>query len=111
MSIEFEKRVQVNKILESQLPEFVVADFPLAVDFLKTYYNSLEYQGSAGDIIENFDRYIKVDNLVPEVIVGLTSITADVSTTDTVINVPSTKGFPSEYGLIKINDETNNRIC
>ena len=84
MSIEFEKRVQVNKILESQLPEFVVADFPLAVDFLKTYYNSLEYQGSAGDIIENFDRYIKVDNLVPEVITGKTTLTSDISITDVI---------------------------
>tara|TARA_B100000965_G_scaffold276008_1_gene233869 strand:+ start:2787 stop:17753 length:14967 start_codon:yes stop_codon:yes gene_type:complete len=108
MSIEFEKRVQVNKILESQLPEFVVADFPLAVDFLKTYYNSLEYQGSAGDIIENFDRYIKVDNLVPEVITGKTTLTSDISITDVInptINVDSTKGFPAEYGLLKIDDE------
>ena len=105
MSIEFEKRVQVNKILESQLPEFVVADFPLAVDFLKTYYNSLEYQGSAGDIIENFDRYIKVDNLVPEVITGSSTLVDGISDSSTTITVDSTKGFPAEYGLLKIDDE------
>jgi len=105
MSIEFDKKVQVNKILESQLPEFVVADFPLAVDFLKTYYHSQEYQGSAGDLIDNFDRYIKVDNLVPEVITGSVTLIDAIDTSSTTITVDSTKGFPSEYGLLKIDDE------
>ena len=36
MSIGIDKRVQVNRIVESQLPEFVRSDFPLAVDFFKT---------------------------------------------------------------------------
>ncbi|MEC8551631.1 MAG: hypothetical protein VXY93_14135, partial [Pseudomonadota bacterium] len=55
--------------------------------------------------INNFDQYLKVDNLVPEVVVGVTSITTGIASTDTTINVPSTKGFPSEYGLLKIDDE------
>ena len=105
MSIEFDKRVQVNKIIESQLPEFVVADFPLATDFLKQYYISQEYQGGATDLIDNLDRYLKVDNLVPEVITGTTNLPADISASDTTITVASTKGFPSSYGLIKIDDE------
>ena len=44
MSLEFEKRVQVNKIIESQLPEYLVADFPQAVEFFRQYYISQEYQ-------------------------------------------------------------------
>ncbi len=105
MSIEFDKRVQVNKIIESQLPEFVVADFPLATDFLKQYYLSQEYQGGVTDLIDNLDRYLKVDNLVPEVISGTTSLSADITSSDTTITVTSTKGYPSSYGLIKIDDE------
>ena len=100
-----DKRIQVNTIIENQLPEFVVSDFPNAIEFFKQYYISQEFQGGASDIINNFDHYLKVDNLVPEVVVGLTTITADVSSSDTTITVPSTKGFPSEYGLLKINDE------
>ena len=100
-----DKRIQVNIIIENQLPEFVVSDFPNAIEFFKQYYISQEFQGGASDIINNFDHYLKVDNLVPEVVVGLTTITADVSSSDTTITVPSTKGFPSEYGLLKINDE------
>ena len=102
---QFDKRIKVNTIIENQLPEFVTADFPNAVEFFKQYYISQEFQGGASDIIQNFDQYIKVDNLVPEVVVGLTSITAGVASTDTTINVTSTKGFPDEYGLLKIDNE------
>ena len=100
-----DKRIQVNTIIENQLPEFVVSDFPNATEFLKQYYISQEFQGGTSDLINNFDLYLKVDNLVPEVVVGLTTISADVSSSDTTITVPSTKGFPNEYGLLKINDE------
>jgi len=105
MSLEFDKRVQVNKIVESQLPEFVVADFPLTTDFLKQYYISQEYQGGPTDLIDNLDRYLKVDNLVPEVVTGTTTLSTDIITSDTTITVASTKGFPKEYGLLKIDDE------
>jgi len=101
----FEKRVQLNKIIESQLPEFLVADFPKAVDFFKQYYISQEYQGGNIDLVDNLDRYIKVDNLVPEVIVGSTTLSSDIDASATTISVESTKGFPDDYGLLKINDE------
>ena len=100
-----DKRIQVNTIIENQLPDFVLDDFPNAVEFLKQYYISQEFQGGPSDLISNFDQYLKADNLVPEVIVGFTTTTASISTTDTTINVSSTKGFPSEYGLLKIDDE------
>ena len=100
-----DKRIQVNTIIENQLPEFVVSDFPKATEFLKQYFISQEFQGGAADLINNFDQYIKPDNLVPESVVGITSISSAITSTDTIIEVPSTKGFPSEYGLIKIDNE------
>ncbi|MEC8552789.1 MAG: hypothetical protein VXY93_20010, partial [Pseudomonadota bacterium] len=102
---QFDKRIKVNTIIENQLPEFILADFPKASEFFKQYYISQEFQGGPSDLINNLDQYLKVDNLVPEVVVGLTSITSAIDSTDTTISVPSTKGFPSEYGLLKINDE------
>ena len=102
---QFDKRIQVNQIIENQLPEFVVTDFPNATEFLKQYYISQEFQGGPSDLITNFDQYLKPDNLVPEVVIGTTTISSDISSTDDIITVPSTKGFPSEYGLLKINDE------
>jgi len=102
---QFEKRVQLNKIIESQLPEFLVVDFPKAVEFFKQYYISQEFQGGNIDLIDNLDRYIKLDNLVPEVVIGKTTLSSAIDADDDVINVTSTKGFPDEYGLLKINDE------
>lgn len=103
--LDFEKRVQINKIIESQLPEFIVSDFPKATEFFKQYYISQEFQGGVTDIVENLDQYLKLDNLVPEVIVGSTSLSNDISSSVGIITVTSTKGFPSEYGLLKIDDE------
>ena len=102
---QIDKRIQVNTIIENQLPEFVVSDFPNATEFLKQYYHSQEFQGGPSDIINNLDQYIKSDNLVPEVVVGITTISSTIDSSDTTITVPSTKGFPSEYGLLKIDDE------
>ena len=102
---DFEKRVQINKIIESQLPEFLVSDFPKATDFFRQYYISQEFQGGNVDIVENLDQYLKLDNLVPEVVVGSTTLSNSISESSEVIEVASTKGFPSEYGLLKIDDE------
>ena len=102
---QFDKRISVNTIIENQLPDFLLSDFPNAVDFFKQYYISQEFQGGSSDLINNFDQYLKVDNLVPEVVVGETNLSSTISATDTEIFVSSTKGFPSEYGLIKIDDE------
>ena len=100
-----DKRIQVNTIIENQLPDFVVSDFPNATEFFKQYYISQEFQGGASDLITNLDQYLKSDNLVPEVVVGVSSISSSISSSDTTITVASTKGYPSEYGLLKIDDE------
>ena len=100
-----DKRIQVQQIIESQLPEFIRSESPLAVDFLKQYYASQEHRGGVTDLTDNLDQYIKLDNLTPEVIVGVTTLTSGISTDSTVLNVSSTKGFPNEYGLFKIDDE------
>jgi len=101
----FEKKLQLNKIIESQLPEFLVTEFPKAVEFFKQYYISQESQGSPDDLINNLDRYLKLDNLIPEVLVGKTTLSNDITSSDTNIVVSSTKGYPKEYGLLKIGGE------
>jgi len=101
-----ESKVKVYQIIENQLPSFILDESPKIVDFLKQYYISQEYQSGPSDISENFIEYIKLDNLTPEVVVGFTSLTSSgISSTSTTINVLSTKGFPKQYGLLKIDDE------
>ena len=46
----------------------------------------------------NLDQYLKLDNLTPEVVVGETKLTSNITTTDTTVNVSSTKGFPDKDG-------------
>ena len=101
----FERRVKVQQVIESQLPEFLRSESPKSIDFLKQYYISQEHQGGATDIVENLDQYLKFDNLTPEVVTGYTSLTAGISSTADIVQVSTTKGFPDEYGLFKINDE------
>ena len=103
--LNVDNRVKVHKIIESQLPEFLINDFPKATEFFKQYYISQEAQGAPSDLISNFDQYIKVDNLVPEVVVGVTALSENISDASTTINVSSTKGYPAEYGLLKIDNE------
>lgn len=98
-------RVKVNQIIESQLPSYVSVETPKAVDFLKQYYKSQDSQGSPADLIDNLDQYIKFDNLTPEVISGITTLTSAVSSDDTVINVISTKGYPNKDGIFQLDDE------
>ena len=98
-----ETRIKISSVVENQLPEFVREEFPLVSEFLKQYYLSLESQGSAYDLVNNLDQYVKVDTLSN--LVDSTTLLADVSFFDTTIEVSSTAGFPDSYGLILIDSE------
>ena len=98
-----DNRVKISSIVENQLPEFVRDEFPLVGEFLSQYYLSLEGQGSTLDLLQNIDKYVKVDNLAN--ITDNTLLSSDVDFQDTTISVQSTYGFPKSYGLIEIDSE------
>ena len=56
------------------------------------------------DLISNFDQYLKVDNLVPEVVVGVTSNCRNIYRHYNYMSLVQ-KVFQSEYGLLKVDDE------
>ena len=101
----FESRVKVQQVIENQLPNFILDESPNTAEFLKQYYISQEYQGGVIDIAENLDQYLKLDNLTPEVIIGSTELSTNISSSSGIVTVTSTKGFPQTYGLLKIDDE------
>ena len=107
ISTGIESRVKIQQIVNNQFPDFVRAEDidGFAVDFIKQYYISQEYQGGPVDITDNLDQYLKLDNLTPEVIVDSTTTVGLATTGAETIYVSSTKGFPKEYGLLKIDDE------
>ena len=102
-------RVKISSIVKNQVPSFVKDDFPLITEFLSEYYKSQEIDGGSYDLIQNIDQYLNLDTLT-----SFTSSTIvkkpddedySVNLFDDVIFVESTKGFPDEYGLIKIDEE------
>jgi hypothetical protein len=101
----FDSRVKIQQIVENQLPEFIISETPKAVEFLKQYYISQEFQGGPVDIAENLDQYKKLNNLTPDAISGTSILTSNVEINSSTINVSNTKGFPSQYGLLKIDNE------
>jgi hypothetical protein len=96
-------RVKVSSIVQNLVPEYVKEDYPLAVEFLRQYYRSLDSEGGVLDILNNIDKYVDVDHLVN--FIESTTLTVEVTYSDDTINVTSTKGFPDNWGLIKINNE------
>jgi len=99
------QRVEINQVIENQLPEFVQAESPLFVDFMKQYYISQEYQGGSINIAENLDRYTKLQTYVGVALTEYTGLSTDTQSYSSTIFVDSTKGYPSKYGLLKIDDE------
>jgi hypothetical protein len=98
-----EKRIQINKIIENQLPSYVREEFPLISEFLKQYYIGQEYQGATLDLIQNIDNYTKLDTISDPV--EFTILSEDIDDFSTSIVVENTVGFPNQYGLLKIDSE------
>ena len=99
------QRVEINQVIENQLPEFVQSESPLFVDFMKQYYVSQEYQGGSINVAENLDRYTKLQSYVGAALTEYTGLSTNTESYSSTIFVDSTKGYPSQYGLLKIDDE------
>ena len=100
-------RVKTHQVVADTVPEFALTENPLLEDFLEQYYISQEFQGGVVDIAENIDKYIRIDNLTRDVIHGEVALASSISATETEIGIGtfSTKGFPNQWGLLKVDDE------
>jgi hypothetical protein len=98
-------RVKIQDIVSSQLPEFILTESPLTDDFLKQFYISQEFQGGAIDFASNLDQYLELQNLSKEAVYGEYELTEDIDETVDVVNVNSTRAFPNEWGLFKVDNE------
>ena len=102
------KRVKIQSIVESQIPEFLNDDSPLFKEFLEQYYISQEHQTGVVDLAVNLQQYKSIDNFNSETFYTQQSpciLAEDVTSFDDVIVVNHTIGFPQKYGLLKIDDE------
>ena len=98
-------KVKIHEIIQSQVPQYVDDENPLFGEFLKQYYISQEFQGGVVDIADNLVEYKSLDYINNEVMTGFTSTTSYANGLVDTIYVDSTKGWPRQWGLLKINDE------
>ena len=59
----------LSALIESQLPDFIVEDYPLVTNLLSKYYENISISEGPQDIINNFEKYLDVDTFAPEVLV------------------------------------------
>ena len=102
-------RIKFNNVVQSQLPAYVRNDFPLVAEFFKSYYQGQEYQGGSLDLLQNIDKYIKVDNLtnLTESIIlkDALDVFEDTINVDLSKSTQGTEGFPDTFGLLLIDSE------
>ena len=103
------QRIKISQVLKSQIPTYVREEYPLFEDFLHQYYTGQEYPGGPYDLIQNIDKYVKLDELTNCAESAI--LQGDIGFGDRTIRInPSTSytgtnGFPDSYGLLKIDDE------
>ena len=103
-----EKRIQIKDVVKNQIPQYIKEDFPLVVEFLSQYYLAQEFQGAPIDLLQNIDKYVKIDSITE--LKNSTILGSDITEFDENITISlldsetGTKGFPDKYGLISIDN-------
>ncbi len=101
----FPQSVKISQIIESQIPKYILESEQGLVDFLKQYYISQEYQGGPINILENIDTYTNPSIFTNENLTENTTLSNNITAFSKTIQVESTSGWPTSYGLLKIDDE------
>lgn len=103
-----DKRVTIQNIIKTQIPEFLNEDSPLFKEFLDAYYVSQEHKTGTIDFsarlpelkdLKEYNNELFASAFVPSL------LAADLTAFDTDIIVSHTIGFPDRDGLIKIDNE------
>lgn len=102
------RKVKINTIIESQLPEFLREESPLFKEFLSQYYISQEHKTGTVDVALDIQEYKNIETYTTKTFYtkyNPCTLTANLLPFDDIIQVNSVTGFPDKYGLLKIGDE------
>ena len=95
-----DRKILTEDLVSGFVPDFILEENPLFLEFLKSYFKSREAFGSDIDIIRNILQYQKIEKLFS--IKETTTLSSDATQFSKTITVASTEGYPSRYGLIQI---------
>ncbi len=98
------KSRNISSLIESQIPQFIVGEYPSFVKFIESYYAQQELSGGVLDIISNLTKYRDINFYSKEVLKQSSKTTGITGVSDTTISVDNTIGFPEE-GLAKVGNE------
>jgi len=100
-----EKKSNISNLIENQFPFFVQQNNPKFLEFLSSYYESLENKYQPLDIATNLIDYYNIGYYRPNQLVENTKLVGNLLEDSTEIQVEDTTGFPYENGYIKIDNE------
>lgn len=98
-------RLSISDFIEQQLPDFVVEEFPVFVNFFKEYYKSLEIKGGILDLSNNILEYKDFENLTKVNLVKTSILAENIDKNDQSIRLTSLYGFEKTNGIISIDNE------
>ena len=84
---------KVSSVVGKQLPQFVEDSNPLFGKFLEYYYKSQEKTGYGQNILNDFLRYLNIDELNVSILAGSTKIVESIGSLDTEIIVENVDKF------------------
>jgi hypothetical protein len=95
----------LSALIDSQLPNFIVSEYPKFSAFMQKYYEQLELPGQPVDLILNLTKYRDIDTYTHDLLNQQTILTQNISQISSTINVEDTSSFPDINGYILIDNE------
>jgi len=99
------KTKKISALIESQLPNFIVDEYPLFSRFVEKYYEAQESSGQPLDIANNILDYTDINYYEKNLLNENSILTSTISSSDTTIVLDDGSSFPEKNGYIKINNE------
>lgn len=99
------KTKNLSFLIENQLPDFIISEYPKFSAFMQKYYEYLELPGNPIDLISNITDYRNVDTYTSNILNQNTILTQNIDGNSIIINAENTSSFPSNNGYILIGDE------
>ena len=99
------KTKKISTLIESQIPSFIVDEYPLFSKFVEKYYEAQESSGQPLDIANNLLEYSDINLYEQNLLKENTILDGTITDSDDTIVLQDASSFPEKNGYVRINDE------
>lgn len=99
------KTKKISALIESQLPNFIVDEYPLFSKFLEKYYEAQESTGQPLDLANNILEYADINRYETNLLNEYSLLSNTITASDSEIILGDGSSFPESNGYIRINNE------